>query len=74
MHPGIFDWPWWSYLLVTLGLTHVTVIAVTVFLHRQQAHHALDLHPLVSHFFRLWLWLRVRRLWLQRQHHEVRRH
>jgi stearoyl-CoA desaturase (delta-9 desaturase) len=74
MHPGIFDWPWWSYLLVTLGLTHVTVIAVTVFLHRQQAHHALDLHPLVSHFFRLWLWLTTgmnTREWVSvhRKHH-----
>ena len=57
MYAGIVDWPWWSYVLVTLGLTHVTIAAVTIFLHRHQAHRALDLHPLPAHFFRLWLWL-----------------
>ena len=57
MYAGIVDWPWWAYVFVTLGLTHVTVAAVTIFLHRHQAHRALDLHPLPSHFFRLWLWL-----------------
>lgn len=50
-------WPWWAYVLVTLGLTHVTIAAVTIFLHRYEAHRALDLHPLSAHFFRLWLWL-----------------
>jgi len=47
----------WQLVLVTLALTHVTIAAVTIFLHRSQAHRALDLHPLASHFFRLWLWL-----------------
>jgi len=51
------DLPVWAYIAITLGLTHVTIVAVTVYLHRHQAHRALDLHPLVSHFFRLWLWL-----------------
>ena len=54
---GLTDLPWWVYLLVALGLTHVTIAAVTIFLHRHQAHRALDLHPLASHFFRFWLWL-----------------
>jgi stearoyl-CoA desaturase (delta-9 desaturase) len=49
--------PVWAYILIILGLTHVTIVSVTVFLHRHQAHRALDLHPLVSHFFRAWLWL-----------------
>jgi stearoyl-CoA desaturase (delta-9 desaturase) len=44
-------------LLVVLGLTHVTIAAVTIFLHRHQAHRALELHPVVSHFFRFWLWM-----------------
>jgi len=44
-------------VIVTLALTHVTIASVTIFLHRSQAHRALDLHPLASHFFRLWLWL-----------------
>jgi stearoyl-CoA desaturase (delta-9 desaturase) len=51
MYAGIVDWPWWAYVLTTLGLTHVTIAAVTIFLHRHQAHRALDLHPLVAHFF-----------------------
>src|SRR6185295_14808294 len=54
---GLFDLPWWAYPLVALGLTHVTIAAVTIYLHRHQTHRALDLHPLVSHGFRLWLWL-----------------
>lgn len=47
----------WQLVLVTLAFTHVTIAAVTIFLHRSQAHRALDLHPLPSHFFRFWLWL-----------------
>jgi stearoyl-CoA desaturase (delta-9 desaturase) len=54
---GIFDLPWWGCAAVALGLTHITIVAVTLFLHRHQTHHALDLHPAISHFFRLWLWL-----------------
>ncbi|SPE30573.1 Aminotransferase [Burkholderiales bacterium] len=54
---GLLGLRTWQLLLVTLALTHVTIAAVTIFLHRAQAHRALDLHPLVSHFFRLWLWL-----------------
>ncbi|EXI73223.1 MAG: Fatty acid desaturase [Candidatus Accumulibacter sp. SK-11] len=68
------DWPWWGYVVVTLGLTHVTIAAVTIFLHRQQAHRALELNPLVAHFFRLWLWLTtgmVTKEWaaVHRKHH-----
>jgi len=71
---GIFDLPWWGYLLVALALTHVTIIAVTLYLHRHQTHRALELHPGVSHFFRLWLWLTtgmVTREWMaiHRKHH-----
>lgn len=57
LFPVVFDLPWWGSVLVALGLTHVTIVAVTVYLHRHRSHHALDLHPAVSHFFRLWLWL-----------------
>ena len=74
MYAGIVDWPWWGYVLMTLGLTHVTIAAVTIFLHRHQAHRALDLHPLPAHFFRLWLWLTTgmgTREWasIHRKHH-----
>jgi stearoyl-CoA desaturase (Delta-9 desaturase) len=70
----VFDLPWWGYVLLALGLTHVTIAAVTIFLHRHQAHHAVSLHPLVSHFFRLWLWLTtgvVTKEWVavHRKHH-----
>jgi len=71
---GVFDLPWWGLVLVALGLTHVTIAAVTIFLHRHQAHRALDLHPVVSHFFRFWLWLTtgmVTKEWaaIHRKHH-----
>ena len=57
MQLGLLDLPWWGYVLITLGLTHVTIASVTIFLHRYQAHRALALHPIASHFFRFWLWL-----------------
>ena len=71
---GIFYFPWWGYVLAALVLTHITIVAVTVFLHRHQTHHALALHPLASHFFRLWLWLTTgmkTREWvaIHRKHH-----
>ena len=71
---GLIDLPWWGYVLVTLVLTHITIASVTIFLHRQQAHRALDLHPVVSHFFRFWLWLTtgmVTKEWaaIHRKHH-----
>ena len=70
----MFDLPWWGYVMVTLGLTHVAIASVTIFLHRHQAHRALDLHPAASHFFRFWLWLTtgmVTREWaaIHRKHH-----
>jgi len=71
---GLFDLTWWEHVAVALALTHITIVAVTVFLHRHQAHRALDLHPVVSHFFRLWLWLTtgmVTKEWaaVHRKHH-----
>ncbi len=54
---GLLPLPWWGYVVVTLALTHVTIAAVTIYLHRHSAHRALDLAPPVSHFFRFWLWL-----------------
>ncbi len=54
---GLLNAAWWQIVIFALVTTHVTICAVTIFLHRAQAHRALDLHPVVSHFFRLWLWL-----------------
>ncbi len=64
----------WQVLICALVFTHITIAAVTIFLHRSQAHRALDLHPAVSHFFRLWLWLTtgmVTKEWvaIHRKHH-----
>ena len=71
---GLMPLPWWGYLVVALALTHITIASVTIFLHRAQAHRALDLHPAVSHFFRFWLWLTtgmVTKEWvaIHRKHH-----
>ena len=71
---GLVDLPWWGYAIVAIALTHVTIAAVTIFLHRSQAHRGLDLHPVVSHFFRFWLWLTtgmVTKEWvaIHRKHH-----
>ena len=71
---GWFDLPWWGVALAVLGMTHVTIAAVTIYLHRCQAHRALELHPLVGHFFRFWLWLttgQVTKEWaaIHRKHH-----
>lgn len=57
MYSGLFELPWWGYIVVALVLTHITIAAVTIYLHRHQAHRALELSPLPSHFFRFWLWL-----------------
>lgn len=45
---GALDLPWWAIAIVALGLTHVTIVAVTIFLHRHQTHHALDMHPVIK--------------------------
>jgi stearoyl-CoA desaturase (delta-9 desaturase) len=71
---GLLDLSVWGVILITLLLTHITIISVTVFLHRAQAHRALELHPAVSHFFRFWLWLTtgmVTKEWvaIHRKHH-----
>ena len=54
---GIIDLPWWGYIVVLMVLTQFTIFSVTLYLHRCQAHRAVELHPIVSHFFRFWLWL-----------------
>ena len=71
---GLLQLSWWQIILVTLVLTHITIAAVTIYLHRSQAHRGLDLHPIVSHFFRMWLWLTtgmLTREWvaIHRKHH-----
>ena len=82
LHDGLIQWlahgyldcAWWQIVLFTLAVTHVTIAGVTIFLHRCQAHRALDLHPIAAHFFRFWLWLTtgmVTKEWaaVHRKHH-----
>jgi stearoyl-CoA desaturase (delta-9 desaturase) len=74
MFSGWLDLPWWGYVVAALAMTHVTIASVTIYLHRCQAHRALELHPIVSHFFRFWLWLTtgmVTKEWaaIHRKHH-----
>ena len=71
---GIIDLPWWGYVVAALALTHITIAAVTIYLHRHSAHRALDLHPAVAQFFRFWLWLTTgmsTKAWtaIHRKHH-----
>jgi stearoyl-CoA desaturase (delta-9 desaturase) len=74
MSIGLIDLPWWGYILVALTFTHITIAAVTIYLHRCQAHRALELNPVISHFFRFWLWMTtgmVTKQWaaIHRKHH-----
>ena len=71
---GLLNLPWWGDLLALLVLVQITIAGVTLYLHRCQAHRALDLHPIVTHFFRFWLWLTtgmITKEWaaIHRKHH-----
>jgi len=74
MFEGLLNLPWWGVALVCLVMVQITIAAVTIYLHRCQAHRALDLHPAVAHVFRFWLWLTtgmVTKEWaaIHRKHH-----
>jgi stearoyl-CoA desaturase (delta-9 desaturase) len=63
-----------NIILYTLIVTHITIISVTLFLHRSQAHKGIEFHPILSHFMRFWLWLTtgmITRQWvaIHRKHH-----
>ena len=71
---GVLHFSWWQIVLFAAVVTHITIIGVTVYLHRCQAHRALDMHPIASHFFRFWLWMTTGMLtgqWaaIHRKHH-----
>ncbi len=71
---GAWKLAWWQVVIYTLVVTHITIASVTIYLHRHQAHRAMDLHPAMSHFFRFWLWLttgQVTKEWvaIHRKHH-----
>jgi stearoyl-CoA desaturase (delta-9 desaturase) len=63
-------------ILYTLIATHITIVCVTLFLHRGQAHKGIDFHPILSHFMRFWLWLTtgmITKQWvaIHRKHHSI---
>ena len=71
---GLLHFSGWQVFAITMLFTHITIASVTIYLHRHSAHRALDLHPVVSHFFRFWLWLttaQVTKEWtsIHRKHH-----
>ncbi|KTT55416.1 aminotransferase [Pseudomonas oryzihabitans] len=71
---GLLDLSVWQLVMVTLVLTHLTIVSVTVYLHRYSAHRSLELHPALKHAFRFWLWLTTAmntREWtaIHRKHH-----
>jgi fatty-acid desaturase len=73
-YTGILDLSAWQVVAATLILTHVTIVAVTVYLHRYSAHRSLELNAVLKHFFRFWLWLTTAmntREWtaIHRKHH-----
>jgi stearoyl-CoA desaturase (Delta-9 desaturase) len=71
---GLWDLTWWEIVLYALVTTHITIASVTIYLHRHQAHRAMDLHAIPAHFFRFWLWIgtgQVTKEWvsIHRKHH-----
>ena len=71
---GLLDLSAWQLVGITLLMTHVTIVSVTVYLHRYSAHRALELNGALKHFFRFWLWLTTAqntREWtaVHRKHH-----
>lgn len=71
---GLLNLSFWGYVVALLILTQITIVSVTLYLHRCQAHRSLELHPIASHFFRLWLWLTtgmITKEWtaVHRKHH-----
>ncbi|HEX9173474.1 MAG TPA: fatty acid desaturase [Telluria sp.] len=71
---GLIGLSAWEVVIYTLVVTHITIASVTIYLHRHQAHRALELHAIPSHFFRFWLWLttgQVTKEWaaIHRKHH-----
>ncbi len=74
LNTGLVGLSGWEVVLYTLIVTHITIASVTIYLHRHQAHRALELHAIPSHFFRFWLWLttaQITKEWaaIHRKHH-----
>ena len=62
-------------IIYTLVMVQITIACVTLYLHRSQAHRAVEFHPVVAHFMRFWLWLTTGMItsqWvaIHRKHHQ----
>jgi stearoyl-CoA desaturase (delta-9 desaturase) len=73
---GLLDLSLWGYLVATFILVQISMMAVTLYLHRDQAHRAIELHPALRHFFRLWICLSsgmITKDWvaIHRKHHAM---
>jgi stearoyl-CoA desaturase (delta-9 desaturase) len=71
---GAIRLPWWGYAAFTFAMVQLMFLGVTLYLHRDQSHGGLVLHPMLRHFFRFWLWFcssTVTREWVavHRRHH-----
>ena len=71
---GLYHLAFWSYACIALVMVQTTIMAVTLYLHRDAAHRSLDLHPALRHFFRFWIWMTssmLTREWVavHRKHH-----
>ena len=63
-------------ILYTLIVTHITIVCVTLYLHRCQSHRGVEFHPALAHFMRFWLWLTTgmnTKQWvaIHRKHHQT---
>lgn len=71
---GLLNLSFWGYVLAAFILVQITMMAVTLYLHRDQAHRSIDLHPVLRHFFRFWIFCTsgmLTREWVavHRKHH-----
>lgn len=76
LNHGVLQLPLWGYVVLTFIFVQISMMGVTLYLHRDQAHRAIALHPALRHFFRLWIWLTsgmVTRTWvaIHRKHHAM---
>lgn len=73
---GVLDLSFWGYVIAVFLMVQLAMMSVTLYLHRDQAHRAIDLHPILQHIFRLWIWMTsgiVTRQWVavHRKHHAL---
>ncbi len=73
---GVLNLGFWQYVGLSVACFYISMMSITLYLHRDQAHRAIDLHPWLRHFFRMWLWINAGALteeWVavHRKHHAM---